>query len=243
MKVGEMKIEKGKSRGPAAVGGATPAGKTPPAAAPSSIEAPVDVVEIAGVPEAEMTPRVRAALVSLMEEVAALRRDITAMRARIVELESLADRDPLLGVLNRRAFVAMLERSLALLERYGQPSSLIFIDVDGLKRINDELGHAAGDAALRTIAETIIGHVRQTDAFGRIGGDEFGLILTNAKSAEAAAKAEAIRELVRQRRLPFEGREIALSVSVGSVEVAAGASAEDALASADAAMYARKRGD
>lgn len=238
-----MKIEGGKSRAAIPAAGAGSPSRQPSSTAAEGVAATGDVVEIAGVPEAELTPKVRAALVSLLEEVAALRRDIAAMRARMVELESLADRDPLLGVLNRRAFVAMLERSLALLERYNQPASLIFIDVDGLKRINDEFGHSAGDAALRVIAETVLANVRQTDVFGRLGGDEFGLILTNARSAEAAAKAEALRDLVRHRSITVDEREAALSVSVGFIEIPAGASAEAALASADAAMYARKRGD
>ena len=207
---------------------------------------PVDAVTIAGVPEAELTPRVREALFSLIEEVRTLRAELATARAQMSELQTLADEDPLLGVLNRRAFVKELDRMLAMIERYGTRASLVFIDVNDLKLMNDRHGHAAGDAVLSHVASTIAGNIRQTDVFGRIGGDEFGLILLEADDSEAAAKAETLTELVAGSPARIEGVEHAVSISCGVAILGAGSTAEDALNTADAEMYrakSRRKGD
>lgn len=208
-------------------------------AAPTlSAAAPVDAVSIAGIPEAELTPRVRAALVRLIDEVNALRRDLEATRARMAELEALADTDPMLGVLNRRAFVAQLNRAFAMADRYGQPSCLVFVDVDDMKAINDGGGHAAGDAALAHIARVISANIRQTDVFGRLGGDEFAIILANASLAAGAAKADSLAALVWAEEFAPGLR---VGVSCGVVEIVPGLTVEGALAAADRLMYERKR--
>lgn len=198
----------------------------------------IDEISIAGVPDAELTPRVRAALGSLMREVADLRRELADVRRKMVELEALASTDPLIGVLNRRAFVAELNRALAMVERYDQPSSLVFVDVDDLKKINDTLGHAAGDAALLHAAAIFGANIRQTDVFGRLGGDEFAIILTNTPLSRAAEKAKALAAAVRAT--PAENN-LSVSVTCGVVEIAAGLTAEDAIRAADSVMYEEKR--
>jgi diguanylate cyclase (GGDEF)-like protein len=203
--------------------------------------APVDAVEVLGVPESELTPRVRRALTTLIEEVRALRAELQQMRARVGELEQLADADPLLKVLNRRAFVRELNRALAMVERYGTKASLIFIDVDGLKQINDAYGHAAGDAVLAHVAATLGASVRQTDAVGRLGGDEFGVILLQADNTVARAKSDALAALVGAKPLTWRGVELAARISTGVFEIKKGLSADDALATADDAMYRNKR--
>jgi diguanylate cyclase (GGDEF)-like protein len=208
-----------------------------PAAGASPV-ASVDAVSIAGVPEGELTPRVRAALVALMEEVADLRRELAETRRRMVDLETLASADPLLGILNRRAFVGELNRALAMSQRYGQPSSLIFIDLDDLKKINDGLGHAAGDAALAHVAAVASANIRQTDVFGRLGGDEFAIILTNTGKAQAELKARSLADIVRSAPCPI-GRPV--SVTCGVVEISGEATAEAALIAADRVMYEEKR--
>ncbi len=229
-----------KVKGP---GGPTPpqrperAGSSPRAeAAPAP--AAVDAVSIAGVPEAELTPRVRAALTALMEEVASLRRELAAARERMGELEELARTDPLTGVLNRRAFVAELDRALAIVQRYGHPASLVFIDLDNLKKINDRHGHAAGDAALAHAAALIGGNIRATDAFGRLGGDEFAIILTNTPKDVAIEKAAALSVLVRDSESPGD---FDVSITSGVVEISPDLTAESALIAADQIMYAEKR--
>jgi diguanylate cyclase (GGDEF)-like protein len=210
-----------------------------PSAGAAPIAAPVDPVSIAGIPEAELTPRVRTALVRLIEEVNALRRDLEATRARMAELEALADTDPMLGVLNRRAFVAQLNRAFAMVDRHGQPSCLVFVDVDDMKAINDGHGHGAGDAALAHIARVISLNIRQTDVLGRLGGDEFAIILANATLLVGAAKADMLATLISAEEfLPG----LRVGVSCGVVEIVPGLTVEGALAAADRLMYERKRG-
>lgn len=198
----------------------------------------VDAIEFADVPDAELTPRVRAALTALMKEVSDLRKELADARRKMGELELLASADPLTGVLNRRAFVSELNRALAAIERYGHPASLVFIDVDDLKKINDSLGHAAGDAALAHSAKVVGANIRQTDVFGRIGGDEFAVILTNTPGEAARMKAQSLAALVKSTLAP-DGA--AVSVTCGAVEIAAGLTAEAALSAADKAMYEEKR--
>src|SRR5438045_33262 len=133
-------------------GGVTSVRKT---AARSSADGPVEAstieetISLAGVPEAEMTPRVRQALMGLLGEVDRLRRELTDARNRISFLERLADEDSLMPIANRRAFVRELSRMMAFAQRYGTPASVVYFDLDGLKAVNDEYGHAAGDAALQ----------------------------------------------------------------------------------------------
>lgn len=198
----------------------------------------VDAVSIASIPEGELTPRVRAALTALMQEVADLRRELSEARQKMTELEALASTDPLIGVRNRRAFVGELNRALAMAQRYGQPSSLVFVDLDDLKKINDRHGHAAGDAALTHAADVISANIRQTDVLGRLGGDEFAIILTNTPRDVATAKAQSLSSLVRSTPAPDGLR---VSVTCGVVEIAGDLTAEAALKAADKVMYEEKR--
>lgn len=204
--------------------------------------APVDRLSIAGIPDSELTPRVRDALVSLMKEVQALREELAQARAKVSELEKIADSDPHLSVLNRRAFVRELNRALAMVDRYGQPSSLVFVDLNDLKKINDRLGHAAGDLALDRVASLLAANVRQTDAVGRLGGDEFGLILTQTDQATARVKADQLAALIAAEPLVWKGEKFSASVSCGVVEIARGSTADEAIERADGAMYEVKKG-
>jgi GGDEF domain-containing protein len=112
---------------------------------------PADSVSVAGIPEAELTPKVRAAISQLMQEVGELRQEVEQSRRRIAYLERLADQDTLLPVYNRRAFVRELSRAISYSERYNEPTSLIYLDLNGFKEVNDKLGHGAGDAALQVV--------------------------------------------------------------------------------------------
>ncbi len=108
-------------------------------------------VSVIRVPETELTPNVRRALRALIREVHQLRQDNKALRSNIRYMETLADRDVFLPVLNRRAFLRDVSRALALAERHDAPSSLIYLDLNGFKHINDRYGHGAGDAVLRQV--------------------------------------------------------------------------------------------
>lgn len=203
--------------------------------------APIDTVSVAGIPDAELTPRVREALFALMEEVRTLRAELEQSRVRLSELEQLADTDPLVGVLNRRAFVRELNRALAMAERYDAPACLIFADLNDLKRINDEKGHAAGDAALAHAAGVIAANIRQTDVVGRLGGDEFGVILMQTGQKTGEEKAAALAGAVAESDVAWNGEPFAVRITCGVVEVQKGTSADSALESADSAMYRLKK--
>jgi diguanylate cyclase (GGDEF)-like protein len=212
---------------------------------PSSSSATVDevseTVSLAGVPENEMTPRVRQALMGLLGEVDRLRRDLEESRTRIAYLERLADEDTLMPIANRRAFVRELSRMMAFAQRYGTPASVVYFDVDGLKLINDQYGHAAGDAALLHIAQTLIDSVRNSDVVGRLGGDEFGVLLVQTDEPTAMHKAASLAVAITERPMLWQGSEIRLSASYGTHSFHGTEDAGAALAAADRAMYLRKK--
>lgn len=219
-------------------------GKTDPARKSGSTEAasaPRDTASIMGVPETELTPNVQRALLSLMGEVDQLRRETERLRGRVRELESLADHDALLPVLNRRAFLREVSRALALAERHNAPSTLVYLDLNGFKAINDAHGHAAGDAALHHVAGLLTAHVRETDAVGRLGGDEFGVVLTLTGREGAEAKAQELADILSTTPFVHNGHSLTVGAAWGSHALEAGNQAEDAMARADAAMYARKQ--
>ncbi len=219
---------------------ASKSGANASTAAPAGAQASRDSASIMGVPEAELTPNVQRALLSLMGEVDQLRKETEALRAKIRDLESLADHDVFLPVLNRRAFLREVSKALALAERHDAPSALLYMDLNGFKKINDTHGHAAGDTALRQVAELIAAHVRETDAVGRLGGDEFGVVLTLTPAAAAERKAEELAETIASTPILHEGVELRLGAAWGVRALDASVDVETAMAEADAAMYARK---
>ncbi|HVM81357.1 MAG TPA: GGDEF domain-containing protein [Stellaceae bacterium] len=211
------------------------------AAAYAAAARPADAVELAGLPEAEITPKVRQALLTLLAEVDQLRRDLGEARKRIDFLERLADEDPMIPVANRRAFLREVTRMIAIAQRYGAPASIVYLDVNDLKMINDAYGHAAGDAALVQISRTLVENVRNSDVVARLGGDEFGVLLMQSDKTLADAKALQLAEAVRHRPLMWQGRAITLQVAYGVHAFSGEQNAGEILDSADRAMYERKR--
>jgi diguanylate cyclase (GGDEF)-like protein len=222
--------------------GAYAAAQRASAAKPGAQAKPAaDVSSVLGIPEAEFTPRVRDAIMSLMAEVERLRRDLERAKARLDAAEAMADQDGLLPVLNRRAFVREMSRAISYGERYDAPSALIYFDLDGFKAINDAFGHAAGDAALAHVGNLLTANVRESDIVGRLGGDEFGVILAKADRGQAEKKARALVDLLAANPFGWEGKPLALSFAFGVHTFKKGDSADAAMASADKAMYAAKR--
>ena len=211
------------------------------ASATRGSSAPQDAASIMGVPESELTPNVQRALLTLMGEVDQMRRETERLRGRVRELESLADHDVLLPVLNRRAFLREVSKALALAERHNAPSTLVYMDLNGFKAINDAHGHAAGDEALRHVSQLLMAHVRETDAVGRLGGDEFGIVLTLTAQDGAEMKAAELSEIIENTPFIYKGEPLSVGAAWGSHPLQAGGQAEAAMAEADAAMYARKQ--
>jgi PleD family two-component response regulator len=121
------------------------------------------------IPDAEYTPRVHEAMMSMTLE-------IRTLRQRLEDMEKSADLDPLLPVLNRRAFMRALRRQISTSVRYKSRAALVYLDLDGFKDVNDCFGHACGDATLVHFAEVLRKNVREGDLIGRLGGDEFGIV-------------------------------------------------------------------
>jgi diguanylate cyclase (GGDEF)-like protein len=176
-----------------------------------------------------------------VSELERLRAENETLRAEVGRLTSLADYDPLTPVLNRRAFVRELQRAMAFARRYGLPSALLFLDMDGFKGVNDRFGHLAGDAALKRVAELLSANVRESDMVGRMGGDEFAVLLQQADLDAARAKAISLAELIDADPFEVEGQRVQLGGSFGVRAFDNQDTAEQWLAEADAAMFVRKR--
>lgn len=200
-----------------------------------------DTSEILGIPEAELTPKVRSAILSLMAEVARMRDELNRNRGRIDHLEKLADQDSLLPIYNRRAFVRELTRAISMTERYGKPSSIAYFDVNGMKGINDRLGHSAGDAALRRVADRLLANIRDSDFIGRLGGDEFRVILYNSDAEAAQIKAASLAATVSDAPIIYDTESLLLGVTYGTYTFNGQEDPVQAIAAAEEAMYARKR--
>jgi diguanylate cyclase (GGDEF)-like protein len=204
--------------------------------------ASADKTAFLGLSEADMTPAVQAAIATLMTELDDLRGEVTRLKAKLAEAEDLADRDALTPVLNRRALVRELSRIRTFSQRYGSPASVVYFDIDGFKTVNDRYGHAAGDAALQAVAQRILANVRESDIVGRMGGDEFAVILVQADQAVAAAKAEGLSRAIEATPIQFGDWSAPLHVSYGVREISQELEPEAIVAEADAAMFAAKRG-
>lgn len=230
----------GAATGPAGVR-RTGAAARPASATPVTARAAGDSSSVMGIPETELTPKVRNAIMVLMQEVDTLRRELERSKQRLLNLEKLADQDSLTPVINRRAFVRELSRVISYAQRYDAVSSLIYFDVNGFKAINDTHGHACGDAALMHVVDILMSNVRDTDVVGRLGGDEFGVILAQADERHAREKAAQLAAAVGSKPLEWEGQKIAIEVAYGVYNFKPGENATEALAAADRAMYAHKK--
>ena len=155
----------------------------------------------------------------------------------------LAEHDPLTGVLNRRAILARLRAEFAKARQSGEPLSLLFLDLDHFKNVNDSYGHRAGDQCLRSVIGPIAGELRQGDALGRYGGEEFLILLPGAAAADAEVVAERIRRRVQEMPMLISGTHIGLTVSLGVAAVDTEVAIPDDLVErADAALYRSKSG-
>ncbi len=211
------------------------------APAPVQDGEPAVSASVLGIPEAEFTPRVRDAIMTLMHEVDRLRREVEQARAKMEDMARTADQDMLLPILNRRAFVREITRFTSFAERYKTSSSVVYIDLDNFKSVNDAHGHAAGDAVLHHVANLILGQIRESDVLARLGGDEFGVILAHVTTEQAQRKGASLAQALRDQPPVIEGQPVPLSFSYGVYELRAGESPDGIMQEADRAMYAHKR--
>jgi diguanylate cyclase (GGDEF)-like protein len=180
-------------------------------------------------------------LLTALAEAAALAVHNAAQHERI---RRQAVTDELTGLNNRRRFLEVLRGEMARARRYGHPLSLLMVDLDHLKQINDENGHAAGDAMLRGVAQCLRASLRTTDVPARLGGDEFAVLMPETGRAAALVVAERIRAAVENFEVPVDGRPIQSTVSVGLMSRAVGHLQDlpSLIHKADDALYRSKTG-
>ncbi|WP_076070258.1 sensor domain-containing diguanylate cyclase [Sphingomonas montana] len=159
-----------------------------------------------------------------------------------LELRQIAESDFLTGALTRRGFIAQAEREIARCRRYDRPSSLVMLDVDHFKSVNDTHGHAIGDHVLRQIAEIAEMMLRSSDMFGRLGGEEFALLLPETTGPDAVVVAERLREAIAAHPMQLpDQNELRVTASFGVAELSPGIGSLTAwLESADAMLYGAK---
>jgi diguanylate cyclase (GGDEF)-like protein len=172
-----------------------------------------------------------------IETLRTLARQVTSQ----LDLNLQAMRDPLTGLYNRRQLDESLHREILRARRGGAPVGVMAIDVDHFKRVNDTLGHEAGDCALRRIAEELAGCVREEDVACRAGGEEFVIILPGAGRTALRSRAEAVRRKIEQARIRAGEGTLKLTVSIGLASFPSyGDSGKNVLRAADAALYKAK---
>jgi len=191
-------------------------------------------------PQSTLTPKVLDAIGEMSARIEDLARRLAEAESRSGELAELADRDPLLGIFNRRAFERELARTAAYARRYGAKASLVFIDLNKFKWINDVYGHKAGDAVLVHAASIIEANIRRSDIVGRLGGDEFGVILAQVDGALALRKAERLEAMIATTPIEVDGVTLLLTASAGAADITGEGTLADIMERADQEMYKRK---
>ncbi|MFZ5704617.1 MAG: ligand-binding sensor domain-containing diguanylate cyclase [Pseudomonadota bacterium] len=177
--------------------------------------------------------------IALERQIAERTADLSAANE---SLARMAMTDPLTGCANRRHFMAVAEDYVDSARREGMPLSLLVIDLDEFKALNDRLGHPGGDAVLGTIGALLLRQMQPGDVAGRIGGEEFAILLPNCPADEAARRAETIRTAIREAVTPFGTSEIRITASLGVSSFGAGDDFSSMYMKADAALYAAKGG-
>ena len=168
-------------------------------------------------------------------------RDVSERKRLEEQLTHQAFHDPLTGLANRALFRDRVSHALALAQRQSNPITVLFMDLDDFKRVNDSLGHAEGDRLLIAAAERFLSCARAADTVARLGGDEFAILLEHSAGPEG--RGELLERLATAMSHPFtlSGNQVQVSASIGVATAGAGDSADDLLRNADVAMYAAKR--
>jgi diguanylate cyclase (GGDEF)-like protein/hemerythrin-like metal-binding protein/PAS domain S-box-containing protein len=177
------------------------------------------------------------------EGVVVVFRDISEQRELHRKLQVEATTDPLTGIANRRLFMQQMATELARFKRFGEMASVIMIDIDHFKLVNDNHGHATGDLVLKHLTELAKESLRTADSIGRLGGEEFGIMLTVTDAMEASSFAERLRQKIGDTPAKAQGEEISITISCGvTVFDYADETPDEVLERADEALYLAKNG-
>lgn len=179
-------------------------------------------------------------LVQALGRIAETEKEIAEKDALIERLKSMAMTDPLTGLLNRRGFEEHLRRITAAAKRHGQGGTLVYLDLDDFKPINDTIGHEAGDAALCHVANFLVKNVRATDIVARLGGDEFAVLMVQTDAKEGRAKAKVLQRRLNATPAPAGNTQLPISASMGVATFAGNSDFRAVMRRADRAMYRNK---
>ncbi|MBI3392296.1 MAG: diguanylate cyclase [Nitrospirae bacterium] len=187
-------------------------------------------------------------ILTLAEELERANRELESQKEALEKerdrLKEMALKDSLTGILNFRGFREALDREYHAFIRFKVPLSLLMVDIDNFKRVNDTRGHQAGDEVLRTVACLLEGDLRRSDLLARYGGEEFVILLPGTTIDRAYFKAERLRRLIEDHSFAYNGHEIGLTISAGvsAVPMDGVKGIDDFLGMADRALYRAKRG-
>jgi len=179
----------------------------------------------------------------IIEHYASIERDLTRYKKMERQLANMALFDSLTGALSRAAFMQHAEKEFKRAQRYSRPLSVIMLDIDHFKKVNDQYGHAAGDHVLQIFVEAIEEEIRSTDVIGRIGGEEFALLLPDTTHSAAGYLAERVRQ--RINKYPYIAGKMLIEVTASlgvAVQTPDDADFGTMLQRADEALYAAKHG-
>jgi diguanylate cyclase (GGDEF)-like protein len=196
-------------------------------------------VDMAMIDAAEVDPRDQK-IRDLRRELDALRRENRVLKIAVTELERVSERDTLTPLYNRRHFITALHQRIARVARDNLCATLVHIDVNQLKAINERHGHAAGEFVLIEIAQRLTGAIRAGDIAARIGGDEFGLILDHMTADDAKRQAARFSGLLSDVPVMFDDQPIAVSACFGIATLEGDMTESDVLAAADRDMLRAK---
>ncbi|MBL4782146.1 MAG: diguanylate cyclase [Porticoccaceae bacterium] len=173
----------------------------------------------------------------LTRQTKAMNEEVEGLRHQLMEKQQVLVMDSLTGVANRGGFDKRIEEELARSHRIGFPLSILLVDIDKFKFVNDTFGHKAGDKVLQTIAKLMAGRVRDTDYIARYGGDEFVLLLPGTSVDDALAVAQGFCDAVKRCGFHSRGQSVEVSLSIGVAQLKEGESSEALFERADVAMY------
>ncbi|OUS11546.1 hypothetical protein A9Q89_08715 [Gammaproteobacteria bacterium 53_120_T64] len=179
----------------------------------------------------------KAKINELTHQAQAMNDEVEGLRHQLMEKQQVLVMDSLTGVANRGGFDKRIEEELARSHRIGFPLSILLVDIDKFKFVNDTFGHKAGDKVLQTIAKLMAGRVRDTDYIARYGGDEFVLLLPGTSADDALVVAQGFCDAVKRCGFHSRGQSVEVSLSVGVAQLKEGESSEALFERADVAMY------
>ena len=177
---------------------------------------------------------------TLLAEIKRLRGEVAQLQQRVEMLDLLAHQDVLIELPNRRGFMRQLEAAIDRVSRYDDRAAMLYVDIDGLKMINDCFGHKAGYQALIQVAQFLSAGVRKSDCVARIGGDEFAILLERADQQSACETAHRLVSQIAGSEFCIDGKCLPLSVAIGIAIIDPSDGPETVMHRADQAMYLEK---